>query len=59
METEYPYQVYNPLGQLVLEATLDCRYSADKEVRMLDAGFTIRVYGRKITKTDARKRASK
>lgn len=59
METEYPYQVYSPLGQLVLEATLNCRYPADKEIRMLDAGFTIRICGRKITKTDVRKRSAK
>lgn len=59
MQAEYPYLVYSPIGQLVLETTLDCRYPADKEIRMLDAGFTIRIYGRKITKADARKRAVK
>lgn len=58
METEYPYQVYSPLGQLVLEATLDSRYPAKTELRMLEAGFTIRIYGRKITKADVRKRSA-
>lgn len=57
METEYPYQVYSPLGQLVLEATLDCRYPADIELRMLDVGFTIQIHGKRLTKPEVRKEA--
>lgn len=56
---DYVYKVYSPLGHLVMESTADCRYPKDTELRMLEAGFTIRIYGRKITKADVRKRAVK
>lgn len=56
---EYPYQVFSPLGHLVLEAVADCRYPAKTELRMLEAGFTIRLYGKKLTKTDIRKEEAK
>lgn len=52
---EYPYHVISPLGHPVMEATADCRYPAEQELRMLDAGFTIYFYGKKLTKTDIRK----
>ena len=54
---EYPYQVFSPLGHLVMESTADCRYPKDTELRMLEAGFTIRLHGKKLAKTDIRKEA--
>jgi len=53
--TEYPYQVFSPLGHPVLAAPADCRYPKDMELRMMDAGFTFRLHGKKLTKTDIRK----
>ena len=56
MQNEYPYEVISPLGQPVMEATIECRYPPAQELRMLEAGFTIRIYGRKITKAEIRRR---
>ena len=58
MQNEYPYQVYSPLGGLVLESTIEGRYPAKTELHMLEAGFTIRLYGRKLTKADVKKRGA-
>lgn len=55
---DYPYQVYSPLGQLVMEAPADCRYPKDTELRMLEAGYTIRLHGKRLTKADIRKEAN-
>ena len=55
--TNYPYQVFSPLGHLVMESIEECRYPKDTELRMLEAGFTIRLHGKKLTKTDIRKEA--
>ena len=57
--TNYPYQVFSPLGHLVMESTEECRYPKDTELRMLEAGFTIRLHGKKLTKTDIRKEADR
>ena len=59
MQNEYPYEVISPLGQPVMEATIECRYPPAQELRMLEAGFTIRLYGKKLTKTDIRKEADR
>ena len=52
---EWPYQVISPLGNVMLQATLDARYPKDQELRMMDAGFSFRLHGKKLTKTDIRK----
>lgn len=57
--TDYPYQVFSPLGHLVMESTADCRYPAKTELRMLEAGFTIRLHGKKLIKTEVRKEANR
>ncbi len=59
MNNEYPYEVISPLGQPVMEATIECRYPPAQELRMLEAGFAIRLYGKKLTKTDIRKEADR
>lgn len=46
------YAIHNPAGELVLQAPESCRYSRQVELALLAAGYTIRLYGRKITKRE-------
>lgn len=50
-----PYQVYNPAGNLVLQADEDCRYTRLQERLLLENGYTIKLKGRKITKAEIKK----
>lgn len=50
-----PYQVVSPSGQPVMEAPESCRYPRRIELDMLDAGYTIKLNGRKLTKAEIRK----
>lgn len=53
---KYDYQVIPPTGQpggLIAPAT--CRYPGTPELSLLEAGYTIRLHGKKITKTELRK----
>lgn len=50
-----PYQVYNPAGELVLQAAEAARYPKLVELALMEAGYTIRLNGRKITRTEIRK----
>ena len=52
---EWPYQVISPLGSVVLQATVDARYPKAQELRMMDAGFSFRLHGKKLTKAEIRK----
>ena len=52
--TDYAYQVIDPLGNLVLQAVESCRYSKQIELQLLDAGYSIRLHGRKLTKKEVR-----
>lgn len=53
---EYSYQVIPPAGQLGgLIAPESCRYPRTTELSLLEAGYTIRLHGKKITKTELRK----
>ena len=53
---EYSYRITPPPGQLGgLIAPASCRYSRETELSLLEAGYTIRLHGRKITKTELRK----
>lgn len=54
MSEIYPYQVYNPAGTLVLQAPVNCRYPRTRERQLLDAGYTIRLEGKKILKRDVK-----
>ena len=53
---DLPYQVFNPAGQCVMQAPESCRYPQRIELDMLDAGYSIRLHGRRITKTELRKK---
>lgn len=49
-----PYQVFAPSGQLVLQAPENCRSSRRVELIQLEAGYTIRLHGKKIARSDSR-----
>lgn len=52
---DLPYQVINPAGIVVLQAPESCRSSRRVELLQLESGYTIRLHGRRITKTELRK----
>lgn len=54
---DLPYQVFDPTGQRVMHAPESCRYPQRIELDMLEAGYSIRLHGRRITKTELRKEA--
>ena len=54
----YDYEVIPPAGQLGgLIAPAICRYDPKTELSLLETGYTIRLRGKKITKTEIRKEA--
>lgn len=54
----YDYEVIPPAGQLGgLIAPVSCRYDRKTELSLLEAGYTIRLRGKKITKTELKKEA--
>lgn len=52
---ECSYQVFNPQGECVMEAPESCRYPRRLELSILEAGYTIKLNGKRITKTETRK----
>ena len=52
---DYLYEVINPGGQPVMAAPESCRYSRRLELAMLEAGYTIKLNGKKLTKAEVRK----
>ena len=53
---QYPYEVIPPAGQPGGVSALEsCRYPRHIELSILEAGYTIRLHGKKITKTELRK----
>lgn len=59
MTNDYPYTVTNPAGEIVLQAPENCRYPRLVELTLLEAGYTVRLHGKKITKTETRKEMRK
>lgn len=55
---DYPYKVYNPAGVLVMSGAEACRYPRNIELDLLGVGYTIRLHGKRITKTDLKKEMS-
>ena len=43
-------------GQVLMYGPLECRYPPELELQMLDAGYVIRVHGKKLTKREAKSR---
>lgn len=54
-----PYvEIYDPTGRLMETMHEGCeRYARSTELKMLEAGYTIKVYGRKLTKKELREEA--
>ena len=51
---DLPYQVFDSSGRLVLNADVCCRYPRATELNLLDAGYTIKLNGRKLTKKEVK-----
>lgn len=49
------YEIIGPDGQPKMSAPESCRYPRRVELQMLEAGYTIRLHGKKLTKTEIRK----
>ena len=49
------YQVFDRQGACIMAAPASCRYPARVELSILDAGYTIRLNGKRITKTELKK----
>lgn len=57
---QYPYEVIPPPGQAGgVSAPESCRYPRHIEMDMLESGYTIRLHGKKITKTELRKEVNR
>lgn len=54
---DLPYQIFDPSGKCVMHAPESCRYPLRLEKQMLEDGYTIRLHGRKITKSELRQAA--
>jgi hypothetical protein len=55
---QYDYEVIPPPGQLGgLIAPASCRYDRKTELSLLEAGYIIRLRGKRITKTELKKEA--
>lgn len=50
-----PYQIFDSSGRLVLDSDVRCRYPRPMELSLLDAGYAVKVAGKKLTKTEIRK----
>lgn len=53
---KYPYKVFSPAGEVVLQSIPECRYPREVELKMLEAGYTILLNGKRLTKTDIKRR---
>lgn len=54
--SDCPYEVISPSGQPMMEAAPGIRYPKEIELSMLEAGYTIKLNGKKLTKSEIRKR---
>lgn len=52
------YHVFAPGGQPVLQASERCRYPRKIELELLAAGYTVRLGGKLLTKTQIKKEAT-
>lgn len=55
---DYPYTVQNLYGEMILQSLEKYRYNQHVELSILEAGYVIRLHGKRITKTDIRKEAT-
>lgn len=50
------YQVFSPCGTLVLGSPESCRYPKLIELSIMEAGYTIRLHGEKLTRKQIKAR---
>ena len=50
------YKVYDRDGRCRLSTTVDCRYEKEIEQDLLEAGYVIKIDGKKLTKKDVREK---
>jgi hypothetical protein len=50
------YRVYDKDGRCRMSTTVGCRYPKAVEVDLLEAGYTIKIDGKKVTKKEVRER---
>ena len=50
------YKVYDRDGRCRLSTTVECRYEKEIEADLMDAGYVIKIDGKKLTKKDVRER---
>lgn len=50
------YRVYDKDGRCRMSTTVGCRYPKDVEMDLLEAGYVIKIEGKKLTKKDVRER---
>ena len=53
---EYNYVVYDRDGRAKMCAPLSCRYDRETERNLLQAGYVIRINGKKLTKKEVKGR---
>ena len=56
MKPEYNYKIYDREGRLVMSAPEACRYPPKTELSLMEAGHTIKLNGKKITKKELQKK---
>lgn len=57
--SDYPYQISSPEGNVVLQASENCRYPRMSELSLMEAGYTIRLHGKRVTKAEVRKEVNR
>lgn len=55
----FNYQVLSPAGVCLMEAPESCRYPRKIELSLLEAGYTIRLNGKRITRSEIKKEANR
>ena len=50
------YKVYDRDGRCRMSTTIGCRYEKEIEMDLLEAGYVIKIDGRKLTKQDIKNR---
>lgn len=53
------YQVFGPAGSCLMEAPESCRYPRKIELSLLEAGYTIRLSGKRISRNEIKKEANR
>ena len=49
---EQTYVVYNPDGRMMMQTSISSRYDRESERILLDAGYTIKINGKRLTKKE-------